>query len=114
MIANDEARIIAVTAFPFRTRPVEGNPKTRRDRKWFVQHLRKLLDDDCGYGSGPTLTEKYQPYPMRRYIQDMVLVPNPTSPGKDPVVRTDWASVGNFEFQRVRGKWLFALADWDD
>ena len=46
VIANDEASVIAVTHFPFRTGPVEGHPTTRRDRKWFVRHLPMLLDDD--------------------------------------------------------------------
>jgi len=97
VMSGDKAKVSRLTRFPFETRgPLDDDPVIGHDRQWFLKAYEELMDMDTG------LTR--EPGAMRLLIKN-----TPTITSKD-AVRRDWARVGDFEFERIDGKWWFNFA----
>jgi hypothetical protein len=118
VVRNDQKTIVSLTHFPFRTLHCTDSddspaacPSRQHGREWFHRLLTQLLDMDSGHGTDDLL-RGYHIHSMRRFIENTMVVPNRS--GKEPMVDENSACVANFEFERVKGKWLFTAAYWDE
>jgi hypothetical protein len=97
--ADDKEKIASMTAFPFRVKGFDDDDAVKRyEKAQFLKILDRLLDID----SGENLAEEK----MRVFIDRKAEVNT-----KDLRDGGSKASLGNFIFERVKGKWTFTMAN---
>jgi hypothetical protein len=103
--ANDRQKIASLTAFPFKTRGTDdGDPVVRRDRASFLRILDRLLDDDPGLSQ--------EPDKMRLLIERKAEINSKEL--REISESGGQARIGDFVFEKVKGKWVFTFAYLDE
>jgi len=93
VVRRDRGSIAAMARFPFRTRgELDESPEKECDRAGFDRILDSLLSQDVGLSR--------EPESMRDYIGRLERAPAGAAQG-------DAARVGQFEFRRIEGRWLW-------
>jgi hypothetical protein len=100
---NDEEKVALMTRFPFETEDLGQNVK-KHTKESFPNVLDKLLQADYEYYSGGRLERETK----RRFIERTVTITS-----KD-VGTKSFVRVGDFEFQKAKGKWLFTKGYVDE
>ena len=98
-LAKDTEKIVSMTNFPFKTKGIlDSDPVAAHDASSFGKLLPKLLQQDVG--------KSREPEPMLRFMERKanVTAKDLGQPGANNV------RVGQFVFQKVQGRWLFAQA----
>lgn len=104
VLQNDEARIAALTSFPFTTRgPFDKDPTIKHTRAWFLKNLAGLLAQKHYRYDGP----KLQPFTMRELIEEKHTITEKDLNGGNRV----W--IEDFIFDKRRGRWSFTFAYTD-
>ena len=102
VIANDNARIAALTSVPFTTRgPFDKDPTLKHSRAWFFKNIDRLLAQKHYRYEG----DKLKPYTMREFIQEKQMITEKDFNGDRTRV---W--IEDFIFDKRRGQWSFTFA----
>jgi hypothetical protein len=102
VLNDDGVKFTALTQFPFKTRgTMDWDPVLRHNRAWFAKNYARLLADD------PGVTAELQRDTQRALIERTEQLSE-----KHKLGSTGWR-IGNFEFKKVRGRWLLVMAYWD-
>ncbi len=89
----DVARVLSMTQLPFVTQgALDSDPSTKHDAESFRSIFPKLLQQDVGLSA--------QPEPMIEYLRRSTA----------PSVEGEEASVGQFRFERIKGRWRLVSA----
>jgi hypothetical protein len=101
IMANDKEKVASMTRFPFKTRgPDDGGPFEKYTKASFLKALDEMLQSDPGLIGEPDT--------MRRFIERQTTVTS------KEVGTNSFARIGDFVFEKARGKWLFTMAYLDD
>lgn len=100
-LEDNRNELVRFSNFPFETRGVlDTDPVFKHDQQWFLKNWPKLIAIDPGLR--PTEDS------MRRLIERTVEVTRKENPVEG------WARVGDFEFKKLRGRWRFVHAYFED
>ena len=92
-LENDVARVLSMTQLPFVTQgALDSDPSTAHDADSFRLIFPKLLQQDVGLSA--------QPEPMLEYLRRSTA----------PSVEGEQASVGQFRFAKIKGRWRLVSA----
>ncbi len=101
VLEDNRNELMGLTNFPFETRGVlDSDPVLKHDQKWFLTHWPELIAIDPGLR--PTEDS------MRQLIERTVDVSRKENPVEG------WARVGDFEFKKLRGRWRFVHAYFEE
>jgi hypothetical protein len=98
VLAHDAGRVVALTAFPFKTRgPLDSDAVRSHDTAGFRNLFEKLLQQDSGASKDVESMQKFIERTPR--VSDKSYGDGGAS-----------ARVGAFLFQKIEGQWRFVLA----